>query len=316
MPRESAPRPPADELQQEEKLKQERPSGIFALPEDFLVYYDQRTTKGEGLPEKEERELLEFLLTLNPRFFEFFKKLYPMIEGGGETFIERLTFFKDQYTMPMESNEEAIEALMTLKHETKKTAENKIKSWREYATDQGRPKETPLLSLTRAGFTLKETAPTIKADDPKKTPLTYKNFKYLQNWQLQNDAPTKDALVFFTPRLAPQTTDRNVDEQQERLEAIKTQYKLPENHLTTLGDASLLIALILAHYKRTEQNGNPERIPLGFEWTRTDTCSENGTRLDLGNFHSERGLSCLWFWDEDQPGDIGVFGLGVEELEH
>lgn len=307
---ESGPHPPAEEIEQslspEEIEKNARIQEEFlALPDWFLVYWDRKVEnkKGEMKVETKEEDYLEFMKSVNPRFLTVLKTLTVSYMDNKRA-TDPIEFFKNQYTLPL-SDEEAIDAFIIMKNENKEDIEKKIKSWRYYAADLGLPPDTPLVSLTRAGFTLKETAP--------KAGPTYDNFVDIQDVPFQNDIPTKDALVFFAPRIAPETTRRTAGEQQEQLQKIKEQYKFPENHLVSFGETSTLAALILAHYKRTEQNRNPERIPLDLDFARTDAHHADGSRLCLGHFDS-RGLDCDWDFGEDGFIGIGVFALGVEEL--
>lgn len=158
----------------------------------------------------------------------------------------------------------------------------------------------------RAGFTLKQHAPMSGA--------CYQSWKYLKEWNLQNDQPTKDSIVFWIPRLVPESTSKDVTSQLNLLAALRTEYALPAHHCTSFGSAALLSALILAHFKCTD-----ERVPQEKRWTRTDTFHVNGDRLDLGDFNKMDLYCCRWDWgDEGSHGDggFGCFLLGVEELGH
>lgn len=150
----------------------------------------------------------------------------------------------------------------------------------------------------RAGFTLKQHAP--------KAGPCEQNFAYLQDWRLQNDEPTKDGIVFWIPRILPNSTVKTVDEQKSLLADLRVRYDLPASHLTSFGSAALLAGLIIAHFKITG-----ERVPLDRYWVRTDTLSADGHRLGLGNF-DESGLCCdRCHWGGHAGGNIGCFPLGV-----
>lgn len=150
----------------------------------------------------------------------------------------------------------------------------------------------------KAGFTLKQSAP--------QAGPCYEDFQYLQNWNFV-DEPTKDAVVFWIPRLVSDSTRKNVAEQTALLSGLRRKFNLPETHLVSFGNVALLAGLILAHYKATE-----ERVPLERCWARTDTCDLDGDRLYLGVF-DEYGLDCgYWCWDGGRFGYLGVFALGVE----
>lgn len=171
-----------------------------------------------------------------------------------------------------------------------------VAKWRKLASDLGY--DGPVAWRVKAGFTLKQHAP---AAGP-----CYNKWAYLQNWNLRNDEPTTDSLVFFIPRIVG--TSKNASEQVKVLAELRQQYKLPANHLTSFGSAALLAGLILANFKR-----KGERAPLNHCWVRTDTLRAGGNRLSLGIF-DEAGLYCgrRWFWDDNRIDGVGVFPLGVE----
>lgn len=159
----------------------------------------------------------------------------------------------------------------------------------------------PVAHRVRAGHTLKQHAP--------KSGHCRDGFKYLQGWTLKNDEPTTDSIVFWVPRLIPESLGKQVDEQMKILAAYRKRFKLSKGDLSSFGSAALLSALILAHHKRTG-----EKVPLKRLWTRTDTILAGGGRLDLGDF-GERGLNCDgWVWDGFSYDDLGCFPLGVETL--
>lgn len=173
-----------------------------------------------------------------------------------------------------------------------------VAKWRKLASDLGY--DGPVAWRVKAGFTLKQHAP--------EAGPCYKKWAYLQDWNLRNDEPTTNSLVFFIPRLVG--TSENAKEQIETLVKLRKQYQLPANHLTSFGSAALLAGLILANFKR-----KGERVPFNRCWARTDTIDTGGYRLNLGSF-DETGLYCFDFWDWDvrRDGSIGVFPLGVEAL--
>ena len=171
-------------------------------------------------------------------------------------------------------------------------------NWRKLAAELAYT--GPVVWRVKEGFTL-------KAHAPKAGPC-YENFQYLQDWDIQNDEPTKDSLAFWVPRLVTGSKSKNVEEQIAILAELRQRFGLPEHHLASFGSASLDSGLILAHFKRTG-----ERIPLNGEWTRTDSLNADGSRLDLGDFDAG-GLSCDdWRWgDGKRDPSIGCFPLGVE----
>ncbi|MFA6423837.1 MAG: hypothetical protein WCV83_00820 [Candidatus Magasanikbacteria bacterium] len=158
----------------------------------------------------------------------------------------------------------------------------------------------PIAWRIREGFTLKTIAPQVGP--------CRKDFQYLQNWNFP-DEPTKDCIVFWIPRLVVGSTSKSVSEQMKLLADLRKQFNLPEHHLSGFGSVTVLAALILAHHKLTG-----EMVPLGGNWTRTDTCGSGGGRLGLGWVGG--ALCCgVWSWDGVRYGSVGAFPLGVE-LEH
>lgn len=171
-----------------------------------------------------------------------------------------------------------------------------VEKWRALAKHLGY--NGPVAWRVYAGFTLKQHAP--------KAGPCYKKFQYLQDWKFE-DEPTRGAVVFWIPRLVPDSTNKTISEQMTLLANLRRKFGLPETHFVSFGNPALLVALILAHYKATG-----ERVPLDNYWVRTDICDSDGIRLGLGRF-DESGLHCdYWAWDSDGRSDIGVFALGVE----
>lgn len=159
----------------------------------------------------------------------------------------------------------------------------------------------PVAWRVKAGFTLKKHAPLVGP--------CYERFAYLQDWQFE-DEPTTDSIVFWIPRLVPESTSKNVDEQRELLSALRTRLELPEHHLNGFGSVALVAGLILAHFKRVG-----ETVPLDRLWVRTDTRDSGGYRLNLGYFDG-CGLYCNgWVFGGRRGDGLGAFALGVE-LDH
>jgi hypothetical protein len=174
-----------------------------------------------------------------------------------------------------------------------------VPKWRKLAALLGYT--GPVAWRVNQGFTLKQHAP--------KAGCCYKNFEYLQGWNLQNDEPTKNSIVFWIPRLIPESLGKNVQEKLALLASFREQVGLPAHHLKNFGSAALLSGLILTHFNLTG-----ERVPLNQLWTRTDTLLVGGGRLSLGGFVS-RGLYCVyWGRGDGRGGILGCFLLGVEEL--
>jgi len=126
----------------------------------------------------------------------------------------------------------------------------------------------------------------------------------LEKVKLSSDFRTKEALVFWKPRLVKGSFLKKPDEQKARLAEIRSGLELPDGFLT-FGDASLLAQLIHGHCALI----SGERIPLNGDWARTDTYGEGGS-ICLGG-HDEHGLDYNQFPDDDQGEPIGVFPIGV-----
>lgn len=173
-----------------------------------------------------------------------------------------------------------------------------LAKYRAEARRQGIPDSTPLCYLVVSGFTLKHHAP--------KAGPCHENFQYLQSWNFP-DEPTQECVVFWIPRLVPESTGKDVDEQRHHLAKFCERLALPAHHCTSFGDVALIAGLILAHHKATG-----EKVPLDGLWARTNTCSADGHRLLLG-WLSDALLCVRWYWDGARA-VIGVFALGVEAL--
>jgi len=173
---------------------------------------------------------------------------------------------------------------------------DRLAPWRKLAALMGYT--GPVVWLVKQGFTLKKHAPLVGP--------CYENLQYLQGWNFSDD-PTDDCLVFWVPRLADNSTGKNIKAMEAHRAELKKRYELPEGHATSFGNIELQFALILAHFKRTG-----ERVPLNFRYAASDTLHAGGHRLIAGSFF-DFGLDCD-IWDENGYGFIGFFLLGVEKL--
>ncbi|MFA5029635.1 MAG: hypothetical protein WC518_02675 [Patescibacteria group bacterium] len=172
---------------------------------------------------------------------------------------------------------------------------DRLAPWRKLAALMGYT--GPVVWLIKQGFTLKKHAPIVGP--------CYENLGYLQSWNF-NDNPTDDCLVFWIPRLAENSTGKNIKAMEKHRAELKQRYELPGNHATTFGSIQLQFALILAHFKRTG-----ERVPLNRLYMASDTLRD-GSRLIAGGFGGV-GLRCR-DWGEGGDGMIGFVLLGVEKL--
>jgi hypothetical protein len=174
-----------------------------------------------------------------------------------------------------------------------------LASWRKLAVAMDY--RGPVSWLFKKGFTLKQHAPLAG-------PCCAK-LNYLQDWNLRNDEPTKDSIVFWVPRLAEDSTNKWLKQMEAHRAELRQKYELPASHCDRFGSIALLFALILAHFKRTG-----ERVPLGRFDAASDTLrAGDGYRLSAGGF-DESGLSCCEWRDDYGEALLGFFLLGVEDL--
>lgn len=174
---------------------------------------------------------------------------------------------------------------------------NRLVPWRKLAvlTDY----RGPVVWKVKQGFTLKTHASLAG--------LCHKNLDYLQDWSFE-DTPTSDTLVFWVPRLAPDSTSKTAKEMEKFRDELRARYGMPATHCTSFGSIALQFALILAHFKRTG-----ERVPLNCLYVASDTMHADGLRLIAGSFDSF-GLDCRCWYGPHWRGRVGYFLLGVEEL--
>jgi len=189
---------------------------------------------------------------------------------------------------------EAVNILVEKYDHEKKSAKIKVLSWRNYAVTLGYT--GPVAWQVRQGFTLKLHAPQAGS--------CYQNLTYLQSWNFY-DEPTSDSLVFWVPRLAPDSTNKTAEEMLHHRGFLWDKHTMPVEHYKSFGSIALLFALILAHFKRV---GEP--IPLQY-YVASDTLLADGDRLIAGDFNSS-GLYCYYWNDSDRIVNIGFFLLGVE----
>lgn len=157
----------------------------------------------------------------------------------------------------------------------------------------------PVAWRVKQGFLLKKHAPLAGP--------CYKDLGYLKDWSFE-DTPTSDTLVFWVPRLAPDSTSKTATEMEQYRGELRARYEMPANHCDRFGSIALQFALILTHLKRTG-----ERVPLNAYYAASDTLDADGDRLIAGFFDSD-GLYCN-YWDDSYGYDsFGFFLLGVEEL--
>jgi len=203
---------------------------------------------------------------------------------------------ENTFVIPL-SDEEAVQLLIQWKGYTEEQATAKVRVWRIYAQKMGYT--GPVVWKVKAGFSLKSHAP---AAGP-----CYQNLQYLQGWELKNDEPTKDSLVFWVPRLVEGSLNKNGTQMETLRAEQRNAHELPSNHCDCFGSIDLLFALILAHYKR-----DGKRVPLDCKYAASDTLLVVGLRLVAGGFDGV-GASCDG-WLGNAGAGVGFFLLGVEEL--
>lgn len=106
-----------------------------------------------------------------------------------------------------------------------------------------------------AGFTLIKSAPLAGP--------CYKNFEHFKSWGIE-DEPTEEGLMFFIPRVIPETVGKNLDRQQAILDRLRNDMRLSADHMV-IGKANYLTGAILAHYAATGE------CILQDAWVRTST---------------------------------------------
>lgn len=172
-----------------------------------------------------------------------------------------------------------------------------VAKWRAYAASLGYT--GPVAWTVKEGFTLKKHAPLAGP--------CYSNLDFLHDWDIKDDESTQNSLVFWVPRLAPDSTWKTAEQMATHRDALKQRCGLPTHHATKFGSIALHFALILAHFKRTG-----ERVPLNFYYAASDAFHADGRRLVSGGFRGG-GLGCS-VWGGRARGAVGFFLLGVEEL--
>ena len=158
----------------------------------------------------------------------------------------------------------------------------------------------PVVWLVKEGFNLKKYSLFVG-------PCTM-SLDYLKDWDFK-DIPTSNMLVFWVPRLAPDSTSKTVAKREQYRNKLRAYYDMPENHCDRFGSIALLVALILAHFKRTG-----ERVPLKGFFVLSDTLTTKGYRFFCGGYSLWIGLLRCSDGLTKNDDDVGFFLLGVEEI--
>uniref|UniRef100_A0A6M3XW69 Uncharacterized protein n=1 Tax=viral metagenome TaxID=1070528 RepID=A0A6M3XW69_9ZZZZ len=167
-----------------------------------------------------------------------------------------------------------------------------LKKFRDYATKIGVDKDAPVCYEVKAGYNIKKHAPL--------SGNCYEDFKYLQDWDFEDE--TQDSLVFWIPKILPDSFNKNVKEQKELIKDFSDDF----------GSVSLLTGLILHHFETTG-----EKL-CESDYFKTSSCLRNsGERLGLGWDGGGR-LGCVrWDWGDDgyRHDGLGCFAWGCVPLE-
>ncbi|MDO8581636.1 MAG: hypothetical protein Q7S16_02060 [bacterium] len=188
---------------------------------------------------------------------------------------------KKEFVLPLEDKEVPAEYQESLQH------------WRELAKELDY--DGPVVFRVKAGFTLK---------DALKTGYCSKIFEELY-LDIHGDKPTEDSLVFWIPRFILNGIDKTVTDQRILLVNLRNRFNLPNHHCSSFGDASLLTALILDHFKRTG-----EEVPSRSDGSVLTEAFMKGMRVILG-WTSDGKFFCDR--TSDIRGHTSVFPLGVEK---
>ncbi|MEA3272539.1 MAG: hypothetical protein U9P90_02620 [Patescibacteria group bacterium] len=201
----------------------------------------------------------------------------------------------EEFSNPLTSKE-AVELLLQNKY-TRQEAREIVKNWRKFAKNVfGWKNNQSIAYYVKAGFRVRE-------------PSMYPGSDI---GLFKGDLLTKESLVFWIPRILPNSCGMSVTEQRAMLLEIQEEYNLPEHHLDFFGSISLLSALILPHYRRTN-----EQVPLAedgqWNFVRTDTCRiTDSSRLYFHFPDIFRLDPNYWFSGDKGYPEVGCFPLGVE----
>lgn len=170
-----------------------------------------------------------------------------------------------------------------------------VVAWRRMAAALGYT--GPVAWKVRKGFTLKHHA-------KKMGPCSH-SFIHIPMNNVYN-VPTKDCLVFWVPVVLTDSFNQVPAEMiANTLAKVRSVYEISAvSHLNSFGQASLLAALMFAHFKRTG-----ERVPNDV-WVRTDTLCATA-EITVALKFSDEGLdyqAVAWA----ARSDLGCFPIGVE----
>lgn len=186
--------------------------------------------------------------------------------------------------------------LLTEHEQTQEEAAETIKAWKQYALSQDYMGKVAW--LVRAGFTLKKHA--------SKAGPCFQNLGYLQNWLLQHEGATENALVCWVPRLVKDSEGKTIAQMTQMREELRNKHHLP--YCDSFGSIDLLFAVILAYYKHVGG-----RVPFNFVHAVSDAFHADGDRLIVEGM-AEQGLRCYCWNDCYGPSRFGFFLLGVKHL--
>lgn len=193
------------------------------------------------------------------------------------------------------TDKEAVERLSTKARSgyAREQARQIVAKYRAQASKQGVPETSPLHYVAPKGFKLKG--------------YSVSRFFYHGTHRDGNaikEETTELCLASWIPRLVEGSENKHAGEQLVLLASLRNRMELPEHHLASFGSVTLLVGLIMGHFKATG-----EMLPFTDGYARTDTHYEVGRRLCL---RWTMGVTCDAFYTDGPLHKTGVFALGVE----
>lgn len=143
-----------------------------------------------------------------------------------------------------------------------------------------------------------------KRDIPQMGPC-YKDCEYVQYWDFP-DPPTEHAVVSWIPAPLSESTYKNVSEQKVVISKFSNGAVLPTWCQVSFGSAVHVAGMAFAHRQATGTD------PFNGLVVRTDTCREDGRRIELGWNENNSHLFCGgWNLIEARHSILAVFAVGM-----
>lgn len=174
------------------------------------------------------------------------------------------------------------------------------KKWRKLAQVLGYRGNRPIAWLFRGGFTLKR-APLVG-------PCLGHIFQGLSS--IPNE-PTKESIVFWIPKLIPDSMGKTVAEKRIVLGKLRVRVDLPSHHLQSFGNVTLLAGLSLGYFAETG-----ECIPVDPSEAASETFVDD--RCFVIGFDNRGLIVGQWNFNDphyERASHIGCFPFAIEELE-